>query len=108
MRNAANATVRPYLDAFPEPNGRQLDAQRADYVRQDSRDTDEYYVMGRVDHQFSPVNKIFVRYTFNEGEVTNPEPRELRRDHRTRSCSSRRSSTSWCAAPASSTACRSA
>ena len=29
-------------------------------------------LMGRVDHQFSPVNKIFVRYTFNKGEVTNP------------------------------------
>ena len=72
VRNAANAIVRPYLDAFPEPNGRQLDAQRADYVRQDSRNTDEYYLMGRVDHQFSPVNKVFVRYTFNKGEVTNP------------------------------------
>jgi carboxypeptidase family protein/TonB-dependent receptor-like protein len=72
VRAAANSIVRPYLDAFPMPNGVVLDAQRAEYVRQDSRNTDEHYAMVRVDHQFTTNSKVFGRYTFNDGQVTNP------------------------------------
>jgi outer membrane receptor protein involved in Fe transport len=72
VRAAAPAAVRPYLDAFPVANGTVLDAQRAEFLRQDSRDTDEHYAMARVDHQFTDNSRFFVRYTFNEGEVTNP------------------------------------
>jgi outer membrane receptor protein involved in Fe transport len=72
VRAAANPIVRPYLESFPAPNGLILDAQRGEFVRQDTRDTDEHYAMARVDHQFSATNKVFGRYTFNEGEVTNP------------------------------------
>jgi len=72
VRAAAGAVVRPYLDSFPMANGTILDAQRGEFVRQGSRDTDEHYMMARVDHQFSSTNKVFARYTFNDGEVTNP------------------------------------
>lgn len=72
VRTAAGPIVRPYLDAYPAANATVLDAQRAELVRQDSRATDEHYVMARIDHQFSPTNRAFARYTFNDGEVTNP------------------------------------
>jgi hypothetical protein len=72
VRALAPAVVKPYLDSFPSPNGTLLDAQRAEFVRQDTRNTDEHYAMGRLDHQFSGNDKVFVRYTFDDGKVTNP------------------------------------
>ena len=72
VRSAAGSVARPYLDAFPAANGTVLDAQRAELVRQDFRNTDEHYVMGRIDHQFSATSRVFARYTFNDGQVTNP------------------------------------
>jgi hypothetical protein len=70
---AANATLRPYLDAYPEPNGRALDAQRGEFVRQATRDTKEHYGVGRVDHEFTSNHRVFGRYTYNKGSVTDPE-----------------------------------
>lgn len=72
VRAAAGPVLKPFLDSYPLPNGVVLDAQRAEYVRQATRDTDEHYAMGRVDYQFSATDTIFARYTFNDGEVTNP------------------------------------
>jgi hypothetical protein len=72
VRALAPAEVKPYLDSFPLPNGKILDTQRGEFVRQDTRDTDEHYAMVRVDHQLSSNDKIFGRYTFNDGQVTNP------------------------------------
>jgi outer membrane receptor protein involved in Fe transport len=72
VRSAAGPVVRPYLDSYPLPNGRVLDAQRGEHVRQDETGTDEHYVMARVDHQLSPSTRVFARYTFNDGQVTDP------------------------------------
>ncbi|MBI4476088.1 MAG: TonB-dependent receptor, partial [Acidobacteria bacterium] len=72
VRNAAGSVQKPFLESYPLPNGVVLDAQRAEYVRQDTRTTDEHYAVGRIDYQFSPSNTVFARYTFNDGEVTNP------------------------------------
>jgi outer membrane receptor protein involved in Fe transport len=72
VRAAAPAAVRAFLESYPAPNRTVLDAQRAEYVRQDTRDTDEHYAVGRIDYQFSSTNSVFARYTFNDGEVTNP------------------------------------
>lgn len=69
---AVNPAVRPYLDAYPLPNGRALGATRGEFQRIDQRRTDEHYVMGRVDHQFSTGSQIFVRYTFDDGQVDDP------------------------------------
>ena len=72
VRAGAPAAVRPYLEAFPRANGTVLDAQRAEYVRQDTRGTDEHYAVTRIDHQVSAATTVFGRYTFNDGEVENP------------------------------------
>jgi outer membrane receptor protein involved in Fe transport len=72
VRAAGGGVTRPFLESYPAPNGTVLDAQRAEYVRQDTRDTDEHYAMGRLDHQFSSMNTVFARYKFNVGQVTNP------------------------------------
>lgn len=73
VRAAAGPVARPFLESYPAPNSDVLDAQRAEYVRQDQRETDEHYAVARIDHQFSSNNSVFGRYTFNEGEVTDPQ-----------------------------------
>lgn len=73
VRQAARPVQRSILDAYPAPNAAVLDAQRAQFVRQDQRETDEQYFVARFDHRFSANNNIFARYTFNDGEVTDPE-----------------------------------
>jgi hypothetical protein len=72
-RAAASASTRPFLQSYPLPNGRAIDAQRSEFVRQDTRETDEHYFVSRVDHQLSSNDSVFGRYTFNQGEVTDPE-----------------------------------
>ena len=72
VRAGADPRVKPYLDSYPLPNGTVLDAQRAEYVTQNTRDTDEHYFMVRLDHQFNANNTVFGRYTFNDGEVIDP------------------------------------
>ena len=73
VRAAATGVQRSILEGYPEPNSTVLDAQRAQFVRQDQRETDEHYFVGRLDHRFSPNSSLFGRYTFNQGEVTDPE-----------------------------------
>lgn len=73
VREAAGPLQRTILDAYPAPNSVVLDAQRAQFVRQDQRETDEQYFVARIDHRFSSNNSVFARYTFNDGEVTDPE-----------------------------------
>ena len=72
VRAAAGPAIKPYLDAYPLPNGRVLDAQRAEFVQQNQRTTNENYVVTRLDHQFSSNSSIFARYTFDQGQVTDP------------------------------------
>jgi Carboxypeptidase regulatory-like domain/TonB-dependent Receptor Plug Domain len=73
VRANASPVQKTYLESFPMPNGRVLDAQRGEFVRQDTRETEEHYVVTRLDHQFSSNSSVFGRYTFNEGQVTDPE-----------------------------------
>jgi hypothetical protein len=64
--------IRPYLQSFPLPNGRALGTTRGEYVTVSTRKTDEHYAMLRLDRQFGPGSRAFVRYTFDDGEVVNP------------------------------------
>lgn len=73
VRAAATGVLRNILEGYPVANSTVLDAQRAQFVRQDQRETDETYLVARFDHRFSPNNTVFARYTFNDGEVTDPE-----------------------------------
>jgi hypothetical protein len=69
---AVNAAIKPWLDAYPLPNGAALGATRGEFRRIDSRATDEHYAMGRADHQLSGGSNVFVRYTFDDGQVDDP------------------------------------
>ncbi len=69
---AQNSPVLPYLLSYPLPNGRIIDANRGEFVRQSNRETVEDYVVARIDAQLSQSQSAFVRYTFDDGEVTNP------------------------------------
>jgi hypothetical protein len=69
---AATAAIRPWLQAFPLPNGAALGTTRGEFRRVDERTTNEHYVMGRVDHQLSAGSNVFVRYTFDDGQVDDP------------------------------------
>lgn len=68
-----NPSIRPVLDTlFPLPNGRDLGGGIAQYLFTRSQPTDEYFLQGRVDHQFSPHDSLFGRYTFDNGNVDRP------------------------------------
>jgi hypothetical protein len=66
------AAIKPWLDAYPLPNGAALGATRGELRRVGTRNTDEHYVMGRVDQQISQGSQLFVRYTFDDGQVDDP------------------------------------
>jgi hypothetical protein len=69
---SVNAAIRPYLDSYPLPNGQSFGTTRGEYQRVDQRSTDEHYFMGRVDHQMSTNNQVFVRYTLDDALVDDP------------------------------------
>ncbi|MBI4456031.1 MAG: TonB-dependent receptor [Acidobacteria bacterium] len=59
-------SVKPYLDYFwPLPNGRDFGDGRAEYLYSFSEPTDEDYVVGKVDHNFSQDHSFSTRYTFD-------------------------------------------
>ncbi len=66
------ASIRPYLESFPLPNGQAFGTTRGEYRRVDERTTDENYIMGRVDHQLGSGSQLFVRYTFDDAQVDDP------------------------------------
>ncbi len=66
------AAIKPYLDSYPLPNGQAFGTTRGEYRRIDHRKTDEQYVMGRVDHQLSQGQQLFVRYTLDDAQVDDP------------------------------------
>lgn len=64
--------VKPYLDLFPLPNGRDFGDGRAEYIVPFTQVTDEDYFMVRLDHVFSEKDSIFGRYTINDGSGVVP------------------------------------
>jgi hypothetical protein len=69
--------VRPYLDLFPLPNGRDFGDGTAEYFREGNRPTDHTYTSVRIDHQFGGNNSIFGRYTRDFSKRTSPTTIEL-------------------------------
>ncbi|MGE0128323.1 MAG: TonB-dependent receptor [Blastocatellales bacterium] len=66
-----NAAVKPYLDAFPLPNGASLNGgvgNLAEYFFRFGQRLDQEYVQGRIDHNLTNHQQIFVRYTFDNAE----------------------------------------
>lgn len=58
--------VRPFLELYPLPNGRDFGDGRAEFVRQAKQTIREDYWMARIDHNFSPNDSLFARYTFDD------------------------------------------
>ena len=58
--------------SYPVPNGRAIDDNRGEFIRQDNRETVEDYAVVRADAQLSANQSAFVRYTHDVGQVTNP------------------------------------
>jgi hypothetical protein len=69
---AVNAAVQPWLLGYPQANGPAIDANRGAYNLVTTRKTDESYVTLRVDQKLSPAQQVFVRYTYNDSNVTDP------------------------------------
>ncbi|MCI0336369.1 MAG: carboxypeptidase regulatory-like domain-containing protein [Acidobacteria bacterium] len=66
-----NSAVRPYLDAFPLPNGAPLNngiGNLAQFFFNFNQRLDQEYTQGRLDHKLSDDQQIFVRYTFDNAE----------------------------------------
>jgi Carboxypeptidase regulatory-like domain/TonB-dependent Receptor Plug Domain len=69
---AQNSSTLAYINSYPLPNGRAIDANRGEFIRAANRDTVEDYAVLRGDGQLSQSQSVFIRYTYDEGEVTNP------------------------------------
>lgn len=69
---ALNSPTLPFMLSYPVPNGRAIDDNRGEFIRQDNRETVEDYAVVRADAQLSANQSAFVRYTHDVGQVTNP------------------------------------
>jgi hypothetical protein len=67
--------VPAYLELlFPRANGRSLGGGGAEYLFSARQPTDEHFFQGRVDHRFSRGDNLFVRYTYDRGDVNRTPP----------------------------------
>src|SRR5947207_8141908 len=67
-----NPAVRPFLDLYPLPNGADFGDGTARLFSNPKRPVDEDYTTGRVDHNFSNADSLFVRYTFDRAVLNSP------------------------------------
>jgi hypothetical protein len=58
--------VKPYLDEFPLPNGRNLGGGLAEYVFGFDEKIDQDFFQARMDHLFSASHRMFGRYTYDD------------------------------------------
>lgn len=57
--------VRPYLNLWPLPNGRDFGDGTAQWTGSATQPTNEDYFVVRIDHNISEKDMLFVRYTFD-------------------------------------------
>ncbi|MBI4483068.1 MAG: TonB-dependent receptor [Acidobacteria bacterium] len=60
--------VRPYLEAYPVPNRPDRPDGTAQFVTANTPTTDQDFLTGRIDHNFSASDSLFGRYTFDDAE----------------------------------------
>lgn len=65
--------IKPYLDLLPLPNGTDNGDGSANYFSSPTRATRGDNFTIRVDHQFSPQDSFFARYTFDDAKVFIPD-----------------------------------
>ncbi len=66
--------VRPYLDLYPLPNGRDFGDGTAEFVNESVRETREDYLAGKLDLLVSPGLRLSTRYTFDDANQGAPDP----------------------------------
>ncbi|MBI2820987.1 MAG: TonB-dependent receptor [Acidobacteria bacterium] len=69
--------IKPYLDTFPLPNGRDNGDGTGEFVFTNIRPTNEHYFMVKIDHRFSDSDSFFSRYTFDQGDKSQLESMAL-------------------------------
>jgi Carboxypeptidase regulatory-like domain/TonB-dependent Receptor Plug Domain/TonB dependent receptor-like, beta-barrel len=69
---AINPVVRPYLDLYPRPNGRELSASIAEYTYEFNQPTRENFAQGRADVSPTDNDSLFVRYTYDGADQSIP------------------------------------
>ena len=70
------ASVRPYLDLWPLPNGGPVGVNSglASLSSPASDSTNQHFFITRVDHRVTDNQSIFARMTFDQGDKTRPYP----------------------------------
>jgi carboxypeptidase family protein/TonB-dependent receptor-like protein len=61
-----NSIVQPFVNLYPDPNGRDFGDGTAEYVSSPTITTNEDYFMIRVDHQISDKMRVFGRYSLDK------------------------------------------
>jgi carboxypeptidase family protein/TonB-dependent receptor-like protein len=69
---AINPAVRPYLNLYPQPNGRVLSPSIAEFTYEFNQPTRENFVQGRADVSWTDNDSIFVRYTYDGADQSIP------------------------------------
>jgi hypothetical protein len=69
---AISPLIRPYLDLYPRPNGRQLSPQIAEYTYEINNPTRENFAQGRIDLTLTDDDTIFARYTYDGADQSVP------------------------------------
>ena len=69
--------VRPYLDLYPGPNGRDFGDGTAASIRQLSDRIDETYISGKIDLNLDAATQWSARYTFDDAASRTPDPMDL-------------------------------
>ena len=64
--------IRPYLDLYPLPNGRDLGPGIGQYTYQFARVTRENFLQGRIDLALSDKDLLFVRHTYDGSRQVSP------------------------------------
>lgn len=70
-------SVKPYLNLYPLPNGRDFGDGAAEFVNQASGSTDEDFAAGKLDFVLSDATQLSARYTFDDAESLTPDPLRL-------------------------------
>jgi carboxypeptidase family protein/TonB-dependent receptor-like protein len=64
----------PYLQLFPLPNGPNFGNGVGQFLGSNAQPTTERYFSFRMDHNISSSDSIFIRYTFDNANITSPDP----------------------------------
>ncbi|MDA2933216.1 carboxypeptidase regulatory-like domain-containing protein [Acidobacteria bacterium AH-259-D05] len=64
--------VQPYLDLYPLPTGKDNRDGTGEWSQVFTREENEEYFLGKIDHNFSESDSFFVRYTYQDADGIGP------------------------------------